>query len=206
MASVLTRRLAALAARRTPQRHFASIPDSFDTVICGGAAAGSSAAYFLATMRNTANPSILVIEKDTSYAKSATALCAASFRTQFSTPENIRMSLFGAHFFKNVNKYLAVGDNTVDLQVREHGYLFLGAKDNAVGLQHLKENIEVQRAEGASIATLTQAELAQKYPWMSTGDLELVRWANTTRKCWPFEGDQASGRYSTCVRAFGSEG
>jgi glycine/D-amino acid oxidase-like deaminating enzyme len=82
---------------------------SYDTVIVGGAAVGSSIAYFLSNLRGGKKPSILVVEKDTSYKFSATALCAASYRTQFSTPENIRMSLFGAHFFRGTHYLSATG-------------------------------------------------------------------------------------------------
>lgn len=126
-------------------------------------------------MRGGKKPSILVIEKDTSYKHSATALCAASFRTQFSTAENIQMSLFGGHFLKNIEKYLSVdGQDAPNIQLHEHGYLFLGSKENKVGVQHMRENFSTQTKEGAKIALLSQKELAEKFPWLKTDDIELV--------------------------------
>ena len=63
-----------------------SIPvHKYDVVIVGGAAMGSSTAYHL-----LADPGfrgrVLVIEKDPTYRRSASALSAASIRQQFSTP------------------------------------------------------------------------------------------------------------------------
>ena len=64
---------------------------SYDVVIVGGAVIGSSVAYFL-----TANPdftgSVLVVERDPTYAKAATSLSSSSIRTQFSNPINVKIS------------------------------------------------------------------------------------------------------------------
>ena len=69
----------------------------YDVVVVGGAAVGSAVAYFL-THDLAFSGTVAVIERDPSYAHAATTLSAASIRQQFSTPENIRMSRFGAEF------------------------------------------------------------------------------------------------------------
>ena len=60
---------------------------SYDVVIVGGAAIGSSTAWHL-----MADPSfkgrVLVLEKDPAYRLSASALSAASIRQQFSSTVN----------------------------------------------------------------------------------------------------------------------
>jgi len=61
------------------------LPQSYDVVIVGGAAMGSSVAYFLAAATGFKG-SVLVVEKDPSYALSATARSAGGIRQQFSTP------------------------------------------------------------------------------------------------------------------------
>ena len=72
---------------------------SYDVVIVGGAVVGSSTAFFLAS-----NPdfkgSILVIEKDWTYARSATALSSSSIRHQFSNAINVQISQFGTEFIR----------------------------------------------------------------------------------------------------------
>ena len=55
--------------------------ERFDVVIVGGAAMGASAAWHLACDLGFAGR-VLVIEKDPSYARAATALSASSIRRQ----------------------------------------------------------------------------------------------------------------------------
>ena len=57
------------------------------------------------------------------------------FRQQFSLPENIQMSMFGAEFLRNIDENLryADGDVTaaakVDVDINMDGYLFLASKE-----------------------------------------------------------------------------
>ena len=138
-----------------------------DVVIAGGAAIGSSAAYFLAS-----NPdfhgSVLVVEKDFSYEKCATTLSAASIRHQFSTPGNIQMSQFGTEFIKHIGEHLAVNGEAPDVGFHEKGYLFLATP---AGQSILESNHRVQRSLGADVSLLTPAQLQTRYPWLNTDDL-----------------------------------
>ena len=65
------------------------------TLIIGGGIVGSCTAYFLAE-----HAEVVVLEKDPTYQYASTTLSAASIRTQFSLPQNVRMSLFGASFLE----------------------------------------------------------------------------------------------------------
>ena len=65
------------------------------TIIIGGGIVGSCTACFLA-----GHGEVVVLEKDPSYQYASTTLSAASIRTQFSLPLNVRMSLFGAAFLE----------------------------------------------------------------------------------------------------------
>ncbi|MGG4605554.1 NAD(P)/FAD-dependent oxidoreductase [Paenalcaligenes sp. Me131] len=139
----------------------------FDVVIVGGAATGSSAAYFLLS-----NPDfqgkVLVLEQDPSYQHCATTLSAASIRHQFSTPENIRMSMFGTEFLRQFKRNMDVDGDAADPAFVEGGYLFLATND---GVETLRSNLQVQQAEGANIHLYDAPDLAAKYPWMNTSDL-----------------------------------
>ena len=139
--------------------------DKFDVVIVGGAAVGSAAAYFLA---RAGGLSVLVIERDPSYRDCATTRSLASIRHQFSTPENIRMSMFGTAFLRRAHEELAVEGHAPDLAFREGGYLFLATPD---GLPALQQNHATQCAEGADIALLPRERLRARFPWLATQDL-----------------------------------
>jgi len=139
---------------------------SYDVVIVGGAAVGSSVAYFL-THDLGFTGSIAVVERDPTYARAATTLSAASIRQQFSTPENIRMSAFGVAFFRELRQRFGAD---ADIAFRERGYLLLASE---AGAETLAANHVVQRAEGANIALMDPAALAGYFPWLNAADLTL---------------------------------
>jgi len=138
-----------------------------DILIAGGGVVGSSTAYFL-----TADPGfrgrVLVVEKDPTYGEAATARSAGGIRQQFSTPENIRMSQFGAAFVKNVAEHLSLPGERAQLPFVEQGYLFLATP---AGLPVLQQNHATQIGLGADIALLDAAGLRRQFPWLNTEDL-----------------------------------
>jgi glycine/D-amino acid oxidase-like deaminating enzyme len=141
--------------------------DRYDVVIVGGAAVGSAAAYFL-----SAHPQfqgrLLVLEQDFSYQRCATSLSVASVRHQFSTPENIRMSMFGSEFIARLGEHLAVAGEVPDVAWREAGYLFLAT---AAGLAQLQANHHTQRELGAMVQLLDPVALRRRFPWLRCDDL-----------------------------------
>ncbi|MFZ4286693.1 NAD(P)/FAD-dependent oxidoreductase [Variovorax sp. HJSM1_2] len=139
----------------------------FDVVIVGGAAVGSAAAYFLAA-EPAFQGSVLVLEQDFSYAHCATARSAASIRHQFSTAENVRMSLFGTAFLRGLGDTLAVDGHRPDVAFAEAGYLFLATPSGQAVLQ---ANQALQQSLGADIAQLSPSQISARWPWLHTGDL-----------------------------------
>jgi FAD-dependent oxidoreductase domain-containing protein 1 len=118
--------------------------DRYEVVIVGGAAVGSAAAYFLAAHPQFAGE-LLVLEQDFSYQRCATTLSVASVRHQFSTPENIRMSMFGTEFIARLGEHLTVDGQAPDVGWHEAGYLFLATQ---AGLPQLQANHRTQRSQG----------------------------------------------------------
>jgi glycine/D-amino acid oxidase-like deaminating enzyme len=146
-----------------------------DVLIVGGAAVGSATAYFLASQPSFKG-SILVVEQDPTYARSATALSAASIRHQFSTPENIRLSQFGSSFLKSVGEHLSVDGEAPAIGFKERGYLFLAT---AQGLGILQSNHLTQCAENVDVSLLTPAQLQSRFPWLNVDDLSAGSLGNT---------------------------
>lgn len=145
------------------------MPENFDVVIAGGAVMGSSIACFLAQNPRFSG-SILVIEPDMSYQKSASALSAGSIRQQFSQRVNIEISLFGIRFLRNIGERLAIGSDRPDIGLREGGYLYLGAEE---ARPVFTDNNAIQRDLGADIALLDARALAEEFPWLQVSDLAL---------------------------------
>jgi glycine/D-amino acid oxidase-like deaminating enzyme len=139
------------------------MPD-MKVVIVGGGAIGSSAAYHLATHPRFRGE-IIVVERDPSYARASSMLSASGIRQQFSTPVSIRMSQYGLAFIRDAARALAADGQAPLLAFKEHGYLFLASE---AGSAVLRENVALQRGEGADIVWLDPTALTARFPWLST--------------------------------------
>jgi FAD-dependent oxidoreductase domain-containing protein 1 len=143
---------------------------NYDVAIIGGGAMGSAIAYFLKNDPSFSG-TVVVIERDPTYARASSALSASGIRQQFSTPENIRMSLFGVAFMREIDQHLSLGEGVpVDIGLTEGGYLYLATPAHEAVL---RQNHAVQVAEGANIVLLTPDELAARFPWMSLDGVAL---------------------------------
>jgi glycine/D-amino acid oxidase-like deaminating enzyme len=144
--------------------------ERFDVVIVGGAAMGASTAWHLACDLGFAGR-VLVLEKDPSYARAATALSASSIRRQFSTAINVRVSSYGVELLRDAPARLGI-----DASFREGGYLFLATE---AGRATLAANHAVQVAEGADVVWLDPSALAARFPWLETDGLAAGTWGRT---------------------------
>jgi len=132
-------------------------------VIIGGAIVGSSIAYFLSELGFGGR--VVVIERDPSYARSSTALSAASIRTQFGCSINIHMSVFGAHFLRGIKDRFGAD---ADVGFTERGYLILGSTKVT---QSRQAGVDMQRAEGADVIALAPLDAKGRFPWLHVDDL-----------------------------------
>ncbi|MEN8503662.1 MULTISPECIES: NAD(P)/FAD-dependent oxidoreductase [Paraburkholderia] len=139
---------------------------SSKVVIVGGGVIGSSIAYFLRLADPTVG--VTVIERDPTYARSSSALSAASIRQQFSTPLSIQMSLFGIEFLRSIGERLCVDGVKPSIDLHEGGYLFLATP---VGETTLRENHALQTSLGADISLLDRSALQARFPWLNAEDL-----------------------------------
>ncbi|MDE2580267.1 MAG: FAD-binding oxidoreductase [Rhodospirillales bacterium] len=123
-------------------------------VVIGGGIVGSCIACFLAGHRD-----VVVLERDPTYRFASTTLSAASYRTQFSLPVNVRMSLFGASFLEAMAERIGL--------VRR-AYLVLAGPDGAAALAG---NHAMQVAEGAEVALFGPSAIAERFPWLNPDGL-----------------------------------
>lgn len=140
---------------------------NWDVAIVGGAAMGASAAYWLT--RYAPGLRVIVIERDPTYARAATALSVASIRQQFSNPVNVEISRFGIGFLRDFQGSLGHEVGIPDLGLKENGYLFL-AGDEA-GAARLAELAAMQREHGAATQVLDRAGISARFPWLNVSDV-----------------------------------
>lgn len=150
---------------------------AYDVAIVGGAVIGSAVAYFL-----TANPdfdgSVLVVERDPTYARAATSLSSSSIRTQFSNPVNVRISQYGSAFIKGFGDGMQVaGEARPDLNFHQGGYLFLASTEEQE--RTLRGNHAVQRACGADVVLWDQEALARAFPHLRVEDIRLASYGRS---------------------------
>jgi sarcosine oxidase len=138
-----------------------------DVVIVGGAVVGSSVAYFLARDPDFWG-SVIVIERDPTYATASTTLSAASVRQQFSTPVNIQMSQFAIQVLRHPDWWFPLLDPVPEFGFVEGGYLFLATE---AGAPTLVSNHEIQREHGVAVELLSPDELSHRFDWLNTEDL-----------------------------------
>ena len=175
------------------------MPESYDVVIVGGAAMGSSLAYHLLADESFGGR-VLVIEKDPTYRRSASALSAASIRQQFSSAVNIRISLHGIRFLREIGERLTVDGERPDIALREGGYLYLASE---AGAAVLEENQALQSREGADIQLFTRTSLPDRFPWLNAEDLACGTWGRSGEG-W-FDGWGLLQAFRKKARALGAE-
>ena len=143
---------------------------AYDVVIVGGAIMGASTAWFLSENADF-NGSVLVVERDPSYAKAATMLTNSCMRQQFSNELNVRISQFAADFVKTLRTRMGGDERAPELAIQSFGYMFLA--DNERFAAVLRENQKVQRAAGAATQLMTRDEIKRAYPFYNVDDITL---------------------------------
>ena len=148
---------------------------SYDIVIVGGAAVGSSTAYWLSQAVGT-SASILVVERDSSYEFSSTALSTSAIRQQYSNPINVKISQFGIQIIQSFQERMAPfykDELAPDLGFREHGYLYCCSVD---GVEAARARVDLQRSLGAHTVFLEPGPLKDRFPWLNVEDLGGGAW------------------------------
>ena len=151
--------------------------DSYDVVIVGGAVIGSAVAHFLMAAPDFGG-SVLVVERDPTYAKASTSLSSSSIRMQFSNPINVKISQFGSAFIRDFARTMQVaGEAAPDLNFHQGGYLFLARTEDQA--QVLRENHAVQVACGADVVLWGPEEVQRAFPHLNVDDLVLASYGRS---------------------------
>ena len=136
--------------------------ETADVVIIGSGIVGSSVAYHLAEQGCT---NVLVIEREAHQGKGSTGKSMGGVRAQFTTPVNIKMSLYSIDFF---SKFDEVVGHPADY--RAHGYVFCATNERH--LQYLKTNRELQVSLGLkNVELVSRDDIVQMVPQLRADDI-----------------------------------
>lgn len=139
------------------------LAETADVVIVGGGCMGASIAYQLAQRRAG---KIVLLEREKFLGMGSTGRNAGGVRYQFSTPVNIRLSIYSIEIIAHFEELFGVSADYHRL-----GYLFLLTTPEEV--EHFKQNIARQQALGVyDVHFLITDEIAQLAPHVN---LEGVR-------------------------------
>ncbi|ODN02183.1 FAD-dependent oxidoreductase domain-containing protein 1 [Orchesella cincta] len=115
--------------------------------------------------------SLMVVDKDQTYSKSATALSVGGLRHHFTLKENVEMARFGTDFLRRVPRLLECdGSPPPDIQYHPYGFLQLADEAKA---EELQESFLIQKELGCHVELLTKDRIKDKFPWMNTDGVEL---------------------------------
>lgn len=148
---------------------------AYDVVIVGGAVVGSSVAYWLGEELR-GKMSVLVVERDSTYEFSSTALSTSAIRQQYSNPINVKISQFGVEVIRSFQDRMAPyfpGEPAPDLGFKEYGYLYCCSPE---GVDAAKARVEMQQAHGAHTVFLEPGALKAQFPWLNVDDLGGGSW------------------------------
>ncbi|MDT9598773.1 NAD(P)/FAD-dependent oxidoreductase [Sphingosinicella rhizophila] len=140
--------------------------DTSRVAIIGGGIIGCLTGWFLREAGFAG--AITIIERDPTYRFSSTALSAASIRTQFACPVNVSLSLFGSEFLRSIQNRL---DPEADIGLVQNGYLILASAPSA---EMRRAALAMQQSLGAKVVALDRADLATRFPWLNSEQVELA--------------------------------
>ncbi len=128
-----------------------------DAVIIGGGIIGLAAAFYL-TKANYGK--VILVEKEALFGTGATAKAAGGIRAQFTTKENIEMSMLSEKLFCSFKE-----DTGHDALFDQVGYMFLVKDDKDAVI--FNKSYELQKSLGLNIVKLQPDEIAQYAPHVS---------------------------------------
>lgn len=124
---------------------------SMEVLVIGGGIVGLSSAYSLAS----AGANVVVCEK--SHIGAGATGMGGGIRTQFSTPENVQLSLESLDVWQSFEETFGV-----DIQPRQLGYLMLAREEETA--RGIKQDIEMQQGLGAPNRYLSPADAIEAAP------------------------------------------
>ncbi|MCK5919633.1 MAG: FAD-binding oxidoreductase, partial [Methylococcales bacterium] len=138
---------------------------SFDIIIVGGGVMGTAVSTYL--LKTDPNLNILIVERDSTYARASTPLSDGNIRIQFNIKENIQMSLYGLEVLATFADDMATDEHTPDIDFRRQGNLYVV---DSAGEEFAKQGLSLQQSLGGAVEWLDAAQIEEAYPLFQSTD------------------------------------
>jgi FAD-dependent oxidoreductase domain-containing protein 1 len=137
-----------------------------DVVLIGGGIIGASIAYHL--RQDGFAGRILVIERDTTYARAATPMSLGGVRQLYGVPCNIRLARYSLEFYERFDEMMSGGWGRAQAHFHQRGYLLLLDDQNR---DAWFRRYEVQRQLGVEVEVLPPGQVHELFPHLYMGDV-----------------------------------
>jgi glycine/D-amino acid oxidase-like deaminating enzyme len=137
-----------------------------EVVIIGGGIIGASIAYHL--LQDGLTGRILVIERDSTYARAATPMSMGGVRQQYSVPCNIAMARYGVVFYERFDEVMAGAWGTPQAHFHQRGYLILMHPTTQAAL---RRRYDLQRQLGVEVTLLSPEDVRELVPHLNVEEI-----------------------------------
>ncbi len=142
------------------------MPETFDAIVIGGGAIGTSALFHLTDLGCTR---VLLVERG-EIAGGTTARSSGCLRTHYSVPINVEVARASLRMFGRFAELL--DDPSADCGMVKSGYIIMappGPTSAAV-----RASIAAQRAVGIEASLLDRVEARERHPWLALDDIDAI--------------------------------
>ena len=137
-----------------------------DVVLIGGGIIGASIAYHL--RQDGFVGRILVIERDTTYARAATPMSLGGVRQLYGVSCNIQLARYSLQFYECFDEVMSGGWGRAQAHFHQRGYLLLLDDQNR---DAWFRRYEVQRQLGVEVEMLPPGQVHELFPHLYVGDV-----------------------------------
>src|SRR5262249_28805842 len=151
---------------RAQRRRPGAMAQTADAVLIGGGILGASIAYHLRQAGFSGR--LLVIERDTTYARAATSLSLGGIRQLYGVRCNIAMARYSVQFYERFDEMMSGAWGAAQAHCHQRGYLLLlDAQQREAGLR----KYEVQREMGVEVEVLPPQQVHELFPHLYVDDV-----------------------------------
>lgn len=134
---------------------------NYDVIFAGGGIMACATAYNLLKRDNSLQ--ILIVERDSTYDRSATVRSDGNMRIQFNLEANIRISQYGMEVMKTFSEEFGVPD----VGFRQQGNLYLVDEP---GRAMAESGLAIQQSLGCDVEWLNREQIVKEYPLLRLPD------------------------------------